>query len=182
MMEAHLDFLRVIEVYQARRLKSGPHNLKVDILLCDETAEKYLHMTSIEEEKRAFKALVEMKPKLCVDRRDTELSQIDTFMKVAPPTNTRLGGKKDLQAEAEKELKLWNEKAKQSIIIVDQREFSSTTPMQLHDKGFWIVPMQLNVGDYILTDEICVERKCVSTGDLFDSFKTGRLLQQVKNM
>ena len=65
---------------------------------------------------------------------------------------------------------------------MDQREFSSTTPMQLHDKGFWIVPMQLNVGDYILTDEICVERKCVSTGDLFDSFKTGRLLQQVKNM
>ena len=76
----------------------------------------------------------------------------------------------------------WNQKSKQSIIIVDQREFSSTTPMQLHDKGFWIVPMQLNVGDYILTDEICVERKCVSTGDLFDSFKTGRLLQQVKNM
>ena len=74
MMEAHLDFLRVIETYQARRLKSGAHNLKVDILLCDETAEKYLHMTSIEEEKRAFKALVEMKPKLVVDRRDTELS------------------------------------------------------------------------------------------------------------
>ena len=74
MMEAHLDFLRVIETYQARQLKHGAHNLKVDILLCDQTAEKYLHMTSIEEEKRAFKTLVEMKPKLVVDKRDIELS------------------------------------------------------------------------------------------------------------
>jgi len=38
------------------------------------------------------------------------------------------------------------------------------------------------VGDYILSDEIAIERKAVSTGDLFESFKSGRLLQQVSNM
>ena len=42
--------------------------------------------------------------------------------------------------------------------------------------------MQLTVGDYILSDEICIERKSVLTGDLFESFKSGRLLQQVSNM
>lgn len=42
--------------------------------------------------------------------------------------------------------------------------------------------MQLTVGDYVLSDEICVERKSVSTGDLMESFKSGRLLQQVSNM
>lgn len=34
----------------------------------------------------------------------------------------------------------------------------------------------LNVGDYILTDQICVERKAVGTSDLFESFRSGRLL------
>ena len=42
--------------------------------------------------------------------------------------------------------------------------------------------MVLTVGDYILSDQICVERKAVSTNDLFESFKSGRLLQQVTNM
>lgn len=36
--------------------------------------------------------------------------------------------------------------------------------------------MQLNIGDYILSDDICVEKKSVVTGDLFESFKSGRLL------
>ena len=42
--------------------------------------------------------------------------------------------------------------------------------------------MVLTVGDYILSDQICVERKAVSTNDLFESFRSGRLLQQVTNM
>ena len=66
---------------------------------------------------------------------------------------------------------------KRDIIAVDTREFSCTTPIHLNDKGFWIVPMVLTVGDYVLSDQICIERKSVSTGDLFESFKSGRLLQ-----
>jgi DNA excision repair protein ERCC-4 len=77
---------------------------------------------------------------------------------------------------------LIDQKVKKSIIAVDTREFSCTTPIHLYEKGFWIIPMQLTVGDYILSDEICVERKAVATGDLFESFKSGRLLQQVSNM
>lgn len=68
------------------------------------------------------------------------------------------------------------------MIVVDTREFSSLTPIFLAEKGFWIVPMQLTVGDYVLSDQICVERKAVYTGDLFQSFMSGRLLQQIENM
>lgn len=50
------------------------------------------------------------------------------------------------------------------------------TPVYLYEEGFWIIPMQLTVGDYILSDEIAIERKSVKTGDLFESFKSGRLL------
>ena len=38
------------------------------------------------------------------------------------------------------------------IIVVDTREFGSTTPIHLHEKGFWIVPMVLTVADYVLSD------------------------------
>ena len=36
--------------------------------------------------------------------------------------------------------------------------------------------MQLTVGDYVLSDQICIERKSVGTGDLLESFNSGRLL------
>ncbi len=68
------------------------------------------------------------------------------------------------------------------MIAVDSREFSCLTPLYLREKGFWIVPIQLYVGDYVLSDEVCVERKSINTGDLFESFKSGRLLTQLTNM
>ena len=56
------------------------------------------------------------------------------------------------------------------------------TPVYLYERGFWLIPMVLTVGDYILSDDICVERKSVTTGDLYESFKSGRLLTQITNM
>ncbi len=62
------------------------------------------------------------------------------------------------------------------IIAVDSREFSCLTPLYLREQGFWLVPIQLYVGDYVLSDDICVERKSTNTGDLIESLKSGRLL------
>ena len=42
--------------------------------------------------------------------------------------------------------------------------------------GFKIIPAFLTYGDYILSDECCVERKAVETGDLKESLKSGRLV------
>ncbi len=58
-------------------------------------------------------------------------------------------------------------------IIVDMREFSSALPNVIHLKGIDIVPCTLEVGDYILSPDICVERKSIS--DLIGSFQSGRL-------
>lgn len=44
-------------------------------------------------------------------------------------------------------------------------------------KGFELVPLVIAVGDYVLTPEICVERKSLS--DLFQSMSSGRLYNQV---
>lgn len=53
------------------------------------------------------------------------------------------------------------------------REFRSTLPSLLHAANLLVVPATLTVGDYILTPEICVERKSLS--DLVASFNSGRL-------
>lgn len=65
-------------------------------------------------------------------------------------------------------------------IIVDMREFMSSLPNVLHQKGMRIIPVTLEVGDYILSPLICVERKSIQ--DLFMSFTSGRLYHQVETM
>ena len=65
-------------------------------------------------------------------------------------------------------------------VIVDMREFMSSLPNVLHQKGIRIVPVTLEVGDYVLSPLICVERKSIT--DLFQSFASGRLYNQVETM
>jgi DNA excision repair protein ERCC-4 len=65
-------------------------------------------------------------------------------------------------------------------VIVDMREFMSSLPNILHQKGMRIIPVTLEVGDYILSPLICVERKSIQ--DLFQSFTSGRLYTQVETM
>eukprot|EP00917_Polyrhabdina_sp_WS-2016_P019904 GHVP01042528.1.p1 GENE.GHVP01042528.1~~GHVP01042528.1.p1 ORF type:complete len:1071 (-),score=201.86 GHVP01042528.1:1639-4851(-) len=69
--------------------------------------------------------------------------------------------------------------AKKSV-IVDSREFKSMLPFQLHCSSIDIKPVLLTVGDYVLSREICVERKTIP--DLIGSLNSGRLYQQIQSM
>lgn len=60
------------------------------------------------------------------------------------------------------------------------REFRSELPSMLHRRGLDIEPVTLEVGDYILTSDMCVERKSVS--DLIGSLQSGRLYTQCLSM
>lgn len=63
---------------------------------------------------------------------------------------------------------------------MDIREFRSELPSLLHKRGIDLEPLTLDVGDYILTPEICVERKSIS--DLIGSLNSGRLYKQAEAM
>ncbi|KAL1456630.1 hypothetical protein WDU94_001345 [Cyamophila willieti] len=65
-------------------------------------------------------------------------------------------------------------------VIVDKREFRSELPVLLHKRGIYIEPVVISVGDYILSPDICVERKSIS--DLIGSLQSGRLYTQVQQM
>lgn len=66
------------------------------------------------------------------------------------------------------------------IVIVDMREFRARVAMRLYKLGMKVVPLTLEVGDYILSPDMCVERKSVP--DLFGSFASGRLYTQCEAM
>jgi len=65
-------------------------------------------------------------------------------------------------------------------ITADFREKGSAVIKQLIDDGIDMDLKQLKVGDYLLSDQCCVEYKNVS--DFIDSLIDGRLLQQVKDL
>lgn len=65
-------------------------------------------------------------------------------------------------------------------VIVDMREFRSDLPCLIHRRGLEVLPVTITIGDYILTPDICVERKSIS--DLIGSLNSGRLYNQCVQM
>jgi ERCC4-type nuclease len=55
-----------------------------------------------------------------------------------------------------------------------------TTHAHMLAQGLELVPLTLEVGDYIISPEICVERKSIA--DLKGSLQSGRLYQQAEAM
>jgi DNA excision repair protein ERCC-4 len=65
-------------------------------------------------------------------------------------------------------------------VVVDIREFRSSLPSLVHAHNMDIVPCMLTVGDYVISPNICIERKSIS--DLIASFNNGRLFNQAETM
>jgi len=68
----------------------------------------------------------------------------------------------------------------EDTILVDTREFNSPVVRELSRMGYTIRSELLEIGDYILSDRVCVERKTVE--DFLVSLKDGRLFQQMSTM
>ncbi len=65
----------------------------------------------------------------------------------------------------------------QILVYVDTREHSSTVAKELEELGALIKIKQLDVGDYVLSDDVVIERK--STEDFLESMLDGRLFNQL---
>lgn len=65
-------------------------------------------------------------------------------------------------------------------ILVDKRELRSLLPGALFFGGFNVIPMFLEHGDYIISDDIAIERKSIQ--DLLNSLKNRRLFKQIVSM
>ncbi len=63
-------------------------------------------------------------------------------------------------------------------VIVDTREFNSSVVRELSRQDIIVESKQLDIGDYIVSDRVGIERKEID--DLLHSIKDGRLFQQIK--
>ncbi|KAG6896228.1 hypothetical protein C0992_009623 [Termitomyces sp. T32_za158] len=163
MFEPNMEFIRRIEVY-----KSSHPGLAVRVyhMVYSNSCEEHKYLAGIRREKDAFERLIKERGSMLLplfeERKD---STSDAMIKTI---STRIaGGRRELNTQP-------------SQVIVDMREFRSTLPSLLHASNLVVIPATLTVGDYILTPEICVERKSLS--DLKSSFNSGRLYTQCELM
>jgi Fanconi anemia group M protein len=73
-----------------------------------------------------------------------------------------------------------NELDNQAIIVADHREKSSKIPDLLEENGLKVAMKQLPTGDYIINDQIIIERK--TKDDFVVSILQGRLFVQCANL
>ena len=64
------------------------------------------------------------------------------------------------------------------MLIVDTREFRSKVVKELFNNDVDIQSLQLQVGDYLIGEDICIERKSVK--DFVDSLIDKRIFEQLK--
>jgi ERCC4-related helicase len=74
----------------------------------------------------------------------------------------------------------FSEAQEEIIIFVDAREQASSVTKELFEKECRIIQKQLTVGDYILSKDVCVERK--TTEDFLNSMIDGRLFNQLVDL
>jgi DNA excision repair protein ERCC-4 len=167
MYHSNLTAIREIEMYEAHRKRDTP--MKVYFLIHAGTVEEQSYLTSMRREKEAFEFLIQTKSTMAVPEDQDGKSDICVSLQrdlKSPTKNTRQGGR--------------GEDSTRKFVIVDMREFRSELPALIHKRGVDIEPVTIAVGDYILTPEICVERKSLS--DLVGSLNSGRMYQQCTQM
>ncbi|XP_025917649.1 DNA repair endonuclease XPF isoform X3 [Apteryx rowi] len=167
--DAELTFVRQLEIYKASR-PGKP--LRVYFLIYGGSTEEQRYLTALRKEKEAFEKLIREKASMVIPeeregRDETNLDLVRDATPASVSTDTRKAGGQE-------------QKSAQQTVIVDMREFRSELPSLIHRRGIDIEPVTLEVGDYILTPDICVERKSIS--DLIGSLNNGRLYTQCISM
>ncbi len=124
---------------------------KVVILMAKGTRDESYYWASIAKEKRMHKTLGKMKE--------------------------GLGMKREKQSTL---VKFTNEAKNKVLVYADTREQGSDVVKELKEMDCLVKVKQLEVGDYIVSDEIVVERKTID--DFLSSIIDGRLFEQLFSM
>ncbi|KZT37318.1 hypothetical protein SISSUDRAFT_987932 [Sistotremastrum suecicum HHB10207 ss-3] len=163
MFEPNPDFIRRIEVYRSSNPGLG---VRVYFMVYHLSSEEHRYLAALRKEKESFERLIKERANMMMVLEERRSNRADTIIKTI---STRIGGGGT---------RTLNNSPSQ--VIVDMREFGSTLPSIIHASNLLVIPATLTVGDYILTPDICVERK--SLPDLIASFNSGRLYTQCELM
>nr|WJN24991.1 single-stranded DNA endonuclease [Pseudozyma thailandica] len=159
-------FVRRVEVYRSTNPGVG---VRVYFLIYADSVEEQRYLSALRREKESFERLIREKSMMALplsaDGRPIAEDADQMFLRTI--SSRVAGGQRSATAEPPR-------------IIVDMREFRSSLPSMLHAADIQVIPCTLQVGDYVLTPTMCVERKSLS--DLIQSFNSGRLYTQCELM
>lgn len=176
--DCDLALVRRLEAHQARQQEVGlERRMRVYFFVYDASAEEQAFLTALRREKQAFQMLIREKASMVApEDRDGRDGQRDDLVR-DPRKASDLATARDARDTRDGHAQ---DQDKKSVVVVDMREFRSELPSLLHRRGIDIAPVTIDVGDYILTPDIAVERKSLS--DLIGSLNSGRLYNQVQSM
>eukprot|EP00941_MAST-03F_sp_MAST-3F-sp1_P005553 g5553.t1 len=152
---------------KSKKSQADSQNVQVYFFFHKNSVEEQIYLTEVENETSAFKKLIAERSHMVLPSRMEMFNAMTATSGIAPSPSTRSGGSRRVSQL-------------QGRIVVDTREFRSQLPARLYESGVEIKPVTIDVGDYILTPDCCVERKSIS--DLFGSFGSGRLYAQATAM
>lgn len=171
--EPDLSFIRRVEIHRAINKDLPP---KIFFMYYGDSVEEQGHLTAIKKEKDAFSKLIRENAMLAHHfEADDDLSHYKNLAERKLKLNrlrkrsTRLAGGQAALIDLT-----------QDVVIVDTREFNASLPGLLYRYGVRVVPCMLTVGDYIISPDICIERKSIS--DLIGSLQNNRLVSQCRKM
>ncbi|KAH8235738.1 hypothetical protein KR032_006560, partial [Drosophila birchii] len=179
MYNTNITAIRQLEVFEARRRLPAAERLKVYFLIHARTVEEQAYLTSLRREKAAFELIIDTKSKMVIpEYQDGKTDEAFVLYKNYDDSLSSEDNAKSRQAGGQKPT---NSASKETPkVIVDMREFRSDLPCLIHKRGLEVLPLTITIGDYILTPDVCVERKSIS--DLIGSLNSGRLYNQCVQM
>ncbi|KAI6228275.1 ERCC4 domain-containing protein [Aphelenchoides besseyi] len=162
-----LPTTRVIEGFAAHH---KPHSIQLFSLTYANSTEEERYLTSMRSEQNALETLIKDQGALYVPAEyDVTRESTSSLRSLTLQTDSR----RNRQPEPEVE-------ELQPMVIIDVREFNSELPTVIYKRGIDLQPATLEVGDYVLSPSVCVERKALD--DLAQSLVNGRVFKQVEQM
>jgi DNA excision repair protein ERCC-4 len=179
--DADISFVRSIEIFSSLQ-EEGVEPPRVFFMLFEASAEEKTFMKSLEREQNAFERLIQHKKTmpLPVNTLAGTQEMQQAMASGSGVSGTYSDGSLPLSVDTRTGRGKARPDTERREIAVDVREFRSALPSILHQGGMRLAPVTLIVGDFVLSNVHCVERKSIS--DLFGSFASGRLYTQAESM
>lgn len=178
--DAEPSFIRSLEIHSACSESLQNDSLRVYFMLFESSAEEKNYLKALEREQNAFERLIQHKKSMPLPVNmlgpwtTQEMQQAGNAV-----AGSYSGGALPLSMDTRSGKGKRHDNQKRDV-AVDVREFRSALPSILHQGGMRLAPATLTVGDFVLSNVHCVERKSIS--DLFGSFASGRLFTQAESM
>lgn len=169
-----------------RRGRTGRHREgRVVVLATKGTQDEAAHWTARRKEQQMIDELRRLRTQLAAAGRSTALPDdaagaYSAFGSAGPTSGSVPGSLPARAAERPGDAQRTLDEVRRVQVVCDAREQASPIVRHLHELGVGVTVRTLDVGDFVVSDRIVVERK--TSADFVDSLVDGRLFEQMKGL